>query len=44
MAGGYGRDVEQTVAAHFNTVRLAFGHWLVCRSAGWQPQQTASHR
>lgn len=23
MAGGYGRDIEQTVAAHFGTVRLA---------------------
>ncbi|WP_150559306.1 histone deacetylase family protein [Pandoraea bronchicola] len=23
MAGGYGRDIEQTVAAHFGTIRLA---------------------
>jgi acetoin utilization deacetylase AcuC-like enzyme len=44
MAGGYGRDIERTVEAHFNTVRLAFGHWRVCRSAGWQPDYTARQR
>jgi len=30
MAGGYGHDVEQTVAVHFNTVRAARKSWS-CR-------------
>jgi acetoin utilization deacetylase AcuC-like enzyme len=31
MAGGYGNDIEQTVAVHFNTVRAARAHWISCR-------------
>ncbi len=27
MAGGYGRDIDTTVAIHLNTVKEAFGHW-----------------
>jgi acetoin utilization deacetylase AcuC-like enzyme len=27
MAGGYGRDIEQTVAVHFNTIRAASENW-----------------
>jgi acetoin utilization deacetylase AcuC-like enzyme len=27
MAGGYGHDIEQTVAVHFNTVRVARESW-----------------
>jgi acetoin utilization deacetylase AcuC-like enzyme len=27
MAGGYGRDIEQTVAVHFNTIRAAGENW-----------------
>ena len=31
MAGGYGHDLEQTVAAHFNTVRTACESWRLRR-------------
>jgi acetoin utilization deacetylase AcuC-like enzyme len=27
MAGGYGHDIEQTVAVHFNTIRAASENW-----------------
>jgi len=27
MAGGYGRDIETTVAVHLNTVAEAYAHW-----------------
>lgn len=33
MAGGYGRDIEQTVAVHFNTIRAARENW---RRMGFQ--------
>jgi acetoin utilization deacetylase AcuC-like enzyme len=29
MAGGYGHDIEQTVAVHFNTVRAATESWRI---------------
>jgi acetoin utilization deacetylase AcuC-like enzyme len=28
MAGGYGHDIETTVAVHLQTVRIAWKHWL----------------
>jgi acetoin utilization deacetylase AcuC-like enzyme len=31
MAGGYGHDIEQTVAVHFNTVRAARASWAAHR-------------
>ncbi len=33
MAGGYGRDIEQSVAAHFATIRLASQFQRACRRA-----------
>jgi len=30
MAGGYGRDIDVTVDAHFNTVLAAYRHWRAC--------------
>jgi acetoin utilization deacetylase AcuC-like enzyme len=33
MAGGYGHDIEQTVAVHFNTVRAATMHWRRLRES-----------
>jgi len=31
MAGGYGSDINDTVAVHFNTVRAARDHWRRCQ-------------
>jgi acetoin utilization deacetylase AcuC-like enzyme len=31
MAGGYGRDIETTIAVHLNTIAEAFAHWLRVR-------------
>ncbi len=31
MAGGYGRVIDETVAVHLNTVRLALAHWQAAR-------------
>jgi acetoin utilization deacetylase AcuC-like enzyme len=30
MAGGYGRDVEDTVSVHLNTLRAAESAWRAC--------------
>jgi acetoin utilization deacetylase AcuC-like enzyme len=33
MAGGYGKQIEQTVAVHLQTVSLAAGHFNECKSS-----------
>lgn len=32
MAGGYGREVADTVQIHLNTVRAAYAHWCRCQA------------
>jgi acetoin utilization deacetylase AcuC-like enzyme len=44
MAGGYGQDIEATVAVHLQTVRAAWQHWLALAPAcsdGALPQRRA---
>jgi acetoin utilization deacetylase AcuC-like enzyme len=38
MAGGYGHDIEQTVAVHFNTVRAACDDWRCRRAPSAEPR------
>lgn len=37
MAGGYGVDIDETVAVHFNTVSAACDHWRHCRASRISP-------
>jgi acetoin utilization deacetylase AcuC-like enzyme len=47
MAGGYGHDIETTVAVHLQTVRIAWMHWLAAGAvpaAAVPPSTTGSVR
>jgi acetoin utilization deacetylase AcuC-like enzyme len=41
MAGGYGRDIEDTVAVHLNTLRAARSSWQAWRDATQARQRAA---
>jgi acetoin utilization deacetylase AcuC-like enzyme len=41
MAGGYGRDIEDTVAVHLNTLRTARSSWQAWRDATQARQHAA---
>lgn len=41
MAGGYGHDIESTVAVHLHTVRIAWLHWLALAAAPAMTEPTA---
>jgi acetoin utilization deacetylase AcuC-like enzyme len=41
MAGGYGREIEDTVAAHLNTLREARSSWQAWRDAAQARQRAA---